>query len=40
MPSNKTPVLTKLMNNDTLVVATSNQLFLKSSETDTKFSKR
>lgn len=40
IPSNKTPVLTKLMNNDTLVVGTSNQFFLKSSETDTKFSKR
>ena len=29
MPSNKTLVLTKLMNSDILVVGTSNQLFLK-----------
>ena len=39
-PSNKNPALTKSMNMDIWVVATSNQLFIRSSYTETKFSKK
>ena len=39
-PSNKTPALTKSMNMDIWVVGTSNQLFLKGSYTEAKFSKK
>ena len=39
-PSNKNPALTKSMNMDIWIVATSNQLFIRSSYTETKFSKK
>ena len=35
----KTPALTKIMNMDNLVVGTSNQLYIRGSYTETKFSK-
>ena len=38
--SNKTPALTKSMNMDIWVVSTSNQLFIRGSETETKFSNK
>ena len=36
---NKTPALSKSMNIDIWVVGTSNQLFIRGSQTETKFSK-
>ena len=38
-PSNKTSALTKSMNMDIWAVGTSNQLFIRGSSTETKFSK-
>ena len=38
--SNKTPALTKRLNIDIWVVGTSNQLFIKGYQTETKFSKK
>ena len=38
--SNKTPALTKSANMDIWVVGTSNQLFMRGSQTETKFSKK
>ena len=38
-PSNKIPALTKSRNMDIYVVSTSNQLFIRGSSTNTKFSK-
>ena len=39
-PSNKTLALTKSMNTDIQVIGTSNQIFIRSSYTETKFSKK
>ena len=39
-PSNKTPEITKSINMDIWVVGTSNQLIIKGSYTETKFSKK
>ena len=39
-PSNKTPAHTKSMNIDIWVVGTLNQLFIRGSDTETKFSKK
>ena len=39
-PSNKTTVVMKSINMDIWVVGTSNQLFLKDPQTETKFSKK
>ena len=39
-PLNKTPAFTKSMNMDIWVVGTSNQLFIRGSYTETKFSKK
>ena len=39
VPSNKTPALTESMNMDIWVVGTLNQLFIGSSQTETKFQK-
>ena len=39
-PSNKTQSLTKNTNMDIWFVGTSNQLFIRCSETETKFSKK
>ena len=39
-PSNKTPEITKSINMNIWVVGTSNQLVIKGSYTETKFSKK
>ena len=39
-PSNKIPALTKSMNMDIWVVGTTNQLFIRGSYTEIKFSKK
>ena len=39
-PSKKSPALMKSMNIDIWVVGTSNQLYIKDSQTETKFSKK
>ena len=39
-PSNKTPALTKSMNMGIWVVGTTNQLFIRGSYTEIKFSKK
>ena len=39
-PSNKTPALAKSVNKDIWIVGTSNQLFIRGSETETKFPKK
>ena len=39
-PSNKTPAVVKSINMDIWVVDTSNQLFLKDPQTETKFSEK
>ena len=40
MLSNKTPALTKSMNMEIWMVGTPNQLFIRGSSTETKFSKK
>ena len=39
-PSSKTPTLSKSMNMDVWVVGTSSELFIRDSETETKFSQK